>query len=83
MTTERKNSLLLFGEYLVGIGALSKEHLIVALTTQIYGNLGDDGASERVKIGQLLVRLEYLTQEEMEAHLAKYHELCDKSHFPR
>lgn len=78
--SERKNSLLLFGEYLVSKGALSKEHLVVALTTQIYGNLGDDGASERVKIGQLLVRLEYLTQEEMEFHLAKFHELCDKNH---
>ncbi len=77
---ERKNSLLLFGEYLVSQGALSKEHLIVALTTQIYGNLGDNDPSERVKIGEILVRLEYLTHEEMEFHLAKFHELCDKSH---
>lgn len=77
--SERKNSLLLFGEYLVSQGALSKEHLVVALTTQIYGNLGDEDSSERVKIGQLLVRLEYLTQDEMEFYLGKFHELCEKN----
>lgn len=78
--SERKNSLLLFGEFLVSHGALSKEQLVIALTTQIYGNLGEDGLNERVKIGQILVMLEYLTQEEMELYLARYHELCDKKH---
>lgn len=73
-----KHSLLLFGEFLVNEGVITRDQLGEALLEQIHGNFKsnhiDVDPSSRKRIGEVIIHLGFLTGKELDRQLARYNE---------
>jgi hypothetical protein len=74
-----RNSLFLFGEFLVNEGVIGRDQLAEALMEQIHGNFSDNqinvDTSTRKRIGEVMVHLGFLTVAELESHIERYNSI--------